>query len=181
MKACVVFDTRYGNTERIARSLEAGLKSAQVETSCVNEKEASQALLSEYDLICVGGPTHHRTASEPMQKFLESLKGADLSDKLTFAFDTKRDSPLAGSAAKFIEERLRGLGSKVVIQRMSAIILDPPPEDGRQPSESKYDWKERRHRTARLQDGEEERFREVGSKIGAALSTRSAWNLDKGG
>jgi len=172
MKACVVFDTRYGNTEKIARSLEAGLKTARVETSCVNEKDASQDLLGNFDLICVGGPTHHRTASEPMQTFLRSLKGADLSDKLTFAFDTRRDSPLAGSAAKFIEGRLRGLGSKVVIQRVSAIILDPPPEGGRQPSENKDDWKERRHRTARLRDGEEERFREIGSMMGVALSPR---------
>ena len=30
MRACVVFDTRYGNTEKIARSLETGLKEAGV-------------------------------------------------------------------------------------------------------------------------------------------------------
>ena len=173
MKACVVFDTRYGNTEKIARSLETGLRSAQVETACLNEKDASPSILKQYDLICIGGPTHYRTASEQMQGFLQSLEGTDLSGKLTFAFDTRRDSFFAGSASKYIEGRLRALGSKVVIQRMSAIVLDSEPAGGKRDSESKEDWKERRHRTATLREGEEKKFELVGSKIGTALSAKS--------
>jgi flavodoxin len=171
MKACVIFDTRYGNTEKIARSLEAGLKSAQVETTCMNEKDVTAGSLTQYDLICVGGPTHYGSASESIRNFLQSLEGTDLSGKMTFAFDTRRDSAFAGSAARFIEGRLRRLGSKVVIHRESAIIQgsDPP---SRRESETKDEWKERRHRSETLKDGEEKRFQQIGASIGTTFSAK---------
>ena len=36
--AAVMFDTRYGNTENIAKSLEAGLKRANIMTFCINAR-----------------------------------------------------------------------------------------------------------------------------------------------
>jgi len=51
MKAVVVFDTRYGKTERIARSLETGLKKAGIETLCVNARDVDLNSLKQYDLI----------------------------------------------------------------------------------------------------------------------------------
>jgi flavodoxin len=169
MKACVIYDTRYGNTEKIARSIENGLKGTGIETSCVNVRDVEPSSLKQYDLICVGGPTQHQTASETMQDFLRSLEKAKLSGKLGFAFDTRRDSFLAGSSAKFIEDRLQKFGLKMAGERVSAIIIDPEPEEKRRESESKDEWKERRHGRERLQDGEEKRFEQVGTQIGAAL------------
>lgn len=168
----MIFESRYGNTEKIARSLEAGLKNARIETTCLNEKDATGALLKQYDLICVGGPTHHGTASETMQSFLKSLEGTDLSGKLTFAFDTKRDSPFAGSAAEYIEKHLRKLGSRVVIQRRSAIIFESDPTEGRSGYESDEEWKERRHSSATLKQGEEKRFEKIGTQIGTSFSAK---------
>jgi flavodoxin len=101
-KACIILDTRYGNTEKIARSVEAGLKETGIQTACTGVNEVVDSL-SQYDLICVGGPTQYRTASKAMQGFLDSLTSVDLAGKLAFAFDTRRDSLLAGSAAKYIE------------------------------------------------------------------------------
>ena len=57
LRACVVFDTRYGNTEKIAKSIETGLKEAGVQTLCVNAKDVAVDSLKQYDLICVGAPT----------------------------------------------------------------------------------------------------------------------------
>ena len=39
MRACVVFDTRYGNTEKIAKSFETWLEEAFVQTVCVKVKD----------------------------------------------------------------------------------------------------------------------------------------------
>ena len=103
MKACVVFDTRYGNTGEVARALESGLRESGIQTACLGVKEVAVGSLLQYDLICIGGPTHYRKASESMQEFLESLRSEELSGRLAFAFDTKRDSFMAGSAAKDIE------------------------------------------------------------------------------
>jgi len=51
MRASVVFDTRYGNTEKIARSLETGLKEAGIQTVCVNAKDVAIDSLKQDDLI----------------------------------------------------------------------------------------------------------------------------------
>jgi len=168
MRAYVVFDTRYGNTARIAKSLEAGLRAAGFETTCVDTRDADARSLEQCELICVGGPTHNRTASETMQSFLQSLKGLNLSGKLAFAFDTRRDSRFAGSAAAFIEERLQRLGLKLVKPRLSAVIISPEPEKEKDEFESKDEWKEWRHRNERLREGEEKRFEQAGREIGAA-------------
>jgi flavodoxin len=169
MEACVVFDTRYGNTEKIARALETGLKKAGIQTACANVKDVAVGSLGRYDLICVGGPTQYRTASETMQAFLESLRNVDLAGKAAFAFDTRRDSPLAGSAAKRIEEALAKRGMKVARQRTSATMVSSGPERGKQEFESEEEWKEWKHRNERLQEGEEGRFEQIGVQVGKSL------------
>ncbi len=158
MRACVVFDTRYGSTEKIARSLELGLREAGIGTACVSAKDAPFDSLMEYDLICLGAPTEGFTASKQMKEFLEKLKGADLSVKCGFAFDTKLDSRFSGSAAKFIEKELNDLGLRIIAPRESAIV---------------FALKEAGAITgARLKEGEEKRFEQIGTQVGTALAAR---------
>jgi len=148
----VIFDTRYGNTERIARSFEAGLKEAGIETVCVNAKYVAVDSLKQYELICIGAPTEGFSASKPMKEFLRKLKSIDLSGKYGFAFDTKLDSRFSGSAAKFIEKELSNLGLQIITPRESAIV---------------FALKERGAITgARFKEGEEKRFEQVGLKVG---------------
>ena len=88
-KAIVIFDTRFGSTERIAKSIEAGLKRAGIQTSCNNEKDLDPESLKEYDLICIGAPTEVFSASKPIKEFLRRLKNLDLSGKYRYVFDTR--------------------------------------------------------------------------------------------
>jgi flavodoxin len=169
MKACVIFDTRYGNTEKIARALEAGLGKAGIQTVCVNVKDVDIGSLNQYDLICVGGPTQYRTASETMQSFLKSLRRADLAGRAAFAFGTRRGSPLAGSAARCIEEALIKQGMKIASQRASATMVSPEPERRKEEFENEDQWKEWKHKSERLQEGEERRFEQTGIQIGRSL------------
>jgi flavodoxin len=169
MRACVIFDTLYGNTEKIAGALVAGLNEAGIKTDCTDVKDVSIDSLNQYDLLCVGGPTQYRTASRVIQDFMGSLAKVDLAGKPAFAFDTIRDSFLAGSAAKYIEEGLRKQGMRIVSQRMSAIIVSPEPEKGKQDFESKDEWKEWRHENECLREGEEKKFEQVGVQIGKVL------------
>ncbi len=156
MRACVIFDTRYGNTERIARSFEAGFQQAGPQTVCVNANDVAVDSLEQYDLICVGAPTEGFSASKPMKEFLEKLKSRNLSGKYGFAFDTKLDWRFSGSAAKFIEKALNDLGLQVIAPRESAIV---------------FTLKQRGSITgARLKEGEEERFENVGTQVGKALA-----------
>ncbi len=159
MKAHVIFDTRYGNTEKIAKSFEAGLQQAGLQTICVNAKEVAVDTLKQHDLICVGAPTEAFTASKPMKEFIGKLKTIDLSGKYGFGFDTKLDSRLSGSAAKFIEKELISLGLRIIAPRESAIV---------------FSLKERGAITgARLKEGEEQRFERIGLQVGMVLAAAS--------
>ncbi len=145
-----MFDTRYGNTEKIAKSLERGLNQTCIETVCVNTRDVTVDLLKQYDMICVGAPTQFMTASRPMKKFLGKLKSMNLFGKYGFAFDTKFDSRMSGSAAKFIEEKLKNLGLEIIAPRESAIVFGMNEKEG----------------GAILKEGEETRFEQIGLRIG---------------
>ena len=158
MRACVIYDTRYGNTERVARSFETGLKQAGLQTVCVNAKDVAIDSLKQYDLICVGAPTEAFSASKPMKEFLGKLKSVNLSGRNGFAFDTKLDWCLSGSAAKFIEKELKKLGLEVIAPHESAIVVT---------------LKERGATSgATLKEGEEKRFEQIGLQVGT-LKTQS--------
>ncbi len=150
MKALVLFDSLFGNTERIAGCLAEGLREAGVEARCASIQNANVSGLAGYDLLAIGAPTQYLTASKPMKEFLERLKGVDLG-AYGFAFDTKLDSPLSGSAAKFIEKKLQEAGLKIIRPRRSAMVAG---QKGKQVA---------------LKTGMEELFRLVGKEIGAVL------------
>jgi len=136
--AIVIYDSLYGNTEKVARALAQGLEnSGVVKATPVRADAADVGRLTGYDIILVGAPTHAWNASEPMRKFLGKIGESALKGKKAFAFDTKMKSRLAGSGAKHIEERLSKLGAEIVKERMSAIVKgrQGPLEEG---SESKF-------------------------------------------
>jgi flavorubredoxin len=164
MKAIVIYHTRYGNTERIAKSLEIGLKEASgiEDVVCTNVRDvvlsATDNSLKEYDIICIGAPTEGFSAPKPIKEFLGKLKRINLAGKYGFVFDTKVDSKLSGSAAKFIEKELKSLGLQIVAPRESAIV---------------FALKEMGTITgARLKEGEEKRFKEIGLQLGTELAAK---------
>mgnify|MGYP001048605597 CR=1 FL=1 len=166
MRACVIFDTRYGNTEKIAKSFETGLKEAGIQTVCVNAKDVAVDSLKQYDLICVGAPTEGFTASKPMKEFLGKLKSIDLSGKYGFAFDTRLDWRFSGSAAKFIEKELKNLGLQIIAPCESAVV---------------FALKEKGAITgARLKEGEEERFKQIGHQVGTVKAQSGEQTISGG-
>ena len=145
----VVFDTKFGNTEKIAKSIAAGLRRAGIDAECLGTGEVLPEKLKGYDLIVVGAPTQTFTASKPMKEFIDRLeKVSGLAGKKFYAFDTKLPSRFSGSAAKYIESRLERMGLRPVEPRSSAI--------GRG-----SDFK--------LDEGEEERFEKIGLDLGRGL------------
>jgi flavodoxin len=121
-RAIVIYDTKFGNTEKIARALARGMEKQGVKVDCVKPDGVDVDKLVEYDFLAIGGPTHAFRVSKPMKAFLERLKSVDLKGKKAFAFDTKLKSRLAGSAGKGIEKTLIGLGMSIVKPHLSAIV-----------------------------------------------------------
>jgi flavodoxin len=155
LRACVIYASRFGNTEKIARAIGSGINEAGVQTECLNAIDVRVDSLKDCDLICVGGPTEAFSASKPMKEFLGELKGSDFSGKHGFAFDTKLDSRFSGSAGGFIESKLRNLGLKIVAPRESAIVYSLKGKSGTS--------------GATLKNGEEQRFQQLGRQVATNL------------
>jgi flavorubredoxin len=154
-RGLVIFDSKFGNTEQIAKSLAGGLVRARIETVCINTSDVNLESLPEFDLIAIGGPTQLFTASKPMKDFLLKLESVrELKGRFGFAFDTRFGSRLAGSAAKYIEMRLEELGMNIVMPRRSAIVLKTE---------------------GPLEEGEMEAFEKVGFEIGNTLRKDGKW------
>jgi flavorubredoxin len=147
-KAIVIYDTGFGNTEKIARALARGIEKQGIKVDCVNVNEVDVDKLVEYDFLAIGGPTHMHGISKPMKAFFEKLRSLDIGGRKAFAFDTRLDSWWAGSAAKGIEKSLKKLGTKIVKSRESAIV---------------------KGREGPLEEGIEEKFEQTGVEIAESI------------
>lgn len=85
MKALVLYDSQFGNTEKIAQAIGDALATG-AETTLL--RAATQPDLSGYDLIIVGSPTQRFNTTETVAALLESLS---LRDVRAAAFDTRFD------------------------------------------------------------------------------------------
>ena len=145
-KALVVYDSVYGNTEKVARALAKGLEDGGVDVDCMRVDATKFDELGAYDLLVVGGPVHTWSASKPIKMFLERLKSVEgLSGKKAFAFDTKMSrSRLAGGAGGKIEGKLKSLGLTIVKPHASAVV---------------------KGREGPLEEGAEETFKQLGAEL----------------
>ena len=143
-RAIVIYDTKFGNTEKIATALARGMEKQGVKVDCVKTDEVDIDKLVEYGFLAIGGPTHAFGVSQPMKAFLEKLKSVDIKGKKAFAFDTKYKAWWAGSAGKGIEKALKRLGMSIVKPHSSAIVTG---------------------NEGPLKDGMEEMFEQIGSEI----------------
>jgi len=147
-RAIIVYDTKFGNTEKIARALAEGMEKQGVHVDCLKVDKVDVSKLGEYDLLAIGGPTHAFGLSGSMKDFLKKLEKVNLGGKMAFAFDTKMKSRFAGSAGKRIEKKLKKLGMDIVKSHVSAIV---------------------KGREGPVEDGAEETFRQIGVDIAKSL------------
>jgi flavodoxin len=111
----VVYESRYGNTLRIARAIAARLEAAGP-VRVVDAADPGAFALDGADLIVVGGPTEGHGVSQTLRERLAAVPSDGLTGIMAAPFDTRLDWPafLAGSAAKGIAEALRQKGARLV-------------------------------------------------------------------
>jgi flavodoxin len=131
MEALIIYDTKFGNTEEVAKAIAEGL-SPSYEVECKKVDNVSASELRESDLVLVGSPTHAWNMSSGAKDFFRGLGAERFEGKVAAAFDTRFNRKLAGSAAKKIESRLRKLGFKIALPYFSAYVVksEGPLEDG---------------------------------------------------
>jgi flavodoxin len=122
MLTFVIYDTKFGNTEKIAEAIGRGASTAG-SIRVMDIAEAARPLAERPDLLLVGGPTQRRGLSPALRSFIDdlprSLKGVPAA-----SFDTRYRGAtlLMGSAASEAFKRLRKAGGRVAAQPESFFI-----------------------------------------------------------
>lgn len=115
MKTLVVYDSLYGNTEKIARAIGDAV-GGDVHVLRVGEVDPSG--LPTLDLLIVGSPTHGGRPSPPMREFLDKVQAPALQGVNVAAFDTRHSSRFTvifGYAAGRIAGSLKNRGGTLIV------------------------------------------------------------------
>jgi flavodoxin len=107
MKALILFDSYFGNTEKIAQAIGAALlDKAEVQVLRFNAVTPEQ--LKGLDLLVVGSPTRGFRPSEATQAFFTALPANSLTGVKAAAFDTRIDP--AGVTSKMLKFLVKSFG-----------------------------------------------------------------------
>jgi len=124
MKTLIVYDSEYGNTEKIAEAIGKALGD-NVRVARVDDVSADD--LQEYELVVAGSPTQGGRPTPLVKEFLTRIPDGSLKNVKVTAFDTRIVSAgqgfmmkffmgLLGFAAGRIARRLEAKGGQLVTQ-----------------------------------------------------------------
>jgi hypothetical protein len=169
MRALVVYESMFGNTQAVANAVAGGLASGFA-VEVVEAGSAPRVLPAGVELLVVGGPTHafgmtrpgtRRSAAEQtgqplvsagtgVREWLAAVDRARAGQVAAAAFDTRVDRPrLPGSAARAARRRLRRAGFRIAAPAESFYVTGGSP--------------------GQLSEGELARARRWGEQLAAAL------------
>ena len=119
MKALIVYDSVYGNTEKIARAITLGLSEKGDARLARAGKENTD--IQGIDILVVGSPTQGGRPTPPVQEFLKAIPSNGLQNVKVASFDTRMRKGGSGAFAKLfgyatgrIESELKKRGGTVI-------------------------------------------------------------------
>jgi flavodoxin len=109
-KAIVVYESKYGNTKRVAEAIVEGMREVPGVEAVLNEvKEVELDKLIEFDAILVGSPNHMGSATKGIRKFIDELGKLSPGVKLGAVFDTY----IGRDFEKAVKKMEKQIGEKV--------------------------------------------------------------------
>jgi len=88
MRALIVYDSAYGNTEQVAQAIGDGL-GTKGDVQVVRAGDVRPEQLAGLDLLVVGSPTQRFTSLPSINRFLKSIPSGGLQGVKVAAFDTR--------------------------------------------------------------------------------------------
>jgi flavodoxin len=122
MQAVVVYDSKFGNTERLARVIAEQLGVGEP-VPVVAAGAASERDLAGIDLLAVGGPTQGHGISPALRAFLDRIPPEMVRDVPVVTFDTRLSWPIRNRRRRPAEElRLVKKGAHLVMPPESFVV-----------------------------------------------------------
>jgi flavodoxin I len=118
MKAFIIYDSLYGNTEKIAQAISDGLTG---EVKVVRVGEVNPSELKSCDLLILGSPTHGGLPTEGIHGLLKASLA--LEDVNVAVFDTRTKWSLFGYAAPKIAKGLQRNGGNLLAPPEGFVVL----------------------------------------------------------
>ena len=143
MKCLILFDSYFGNTEKIARAVGSAM-AASLEVEVVRISELKADALSGVDVLIAGTPTRGFRASDAFKAYLKDMPPTKLQNIKVAAFDTRialedMDNKVGhffikifGYAAGPLTEQLKSKGGQVIVPGEGFYVKDTegPLRDG---------------------------------------------------
>jgi flavodoxin len=118
MNTLIVYDSQFGNTERIAQAIATALR-AYGSVRAVRASRARPTEVTDLDLLVIGSPTQGWQPTEAAVAYVAGITPDQLRGTAVACFDTRFRMPpwLTGSAARILANRL---------ERRSISLVVPP-------------------------------------------------------
>lgn len=115
MKNLVIFDSLFGNTEKIAKAIGGALPG---DTDVTRAGQADPGALSQVDMLVIGSPTHGGRPTEAVKAFLARLPDGSAEGRKVATFDTRipgRFAKIFGYAADRMAADLTSKGAVMAL------------------------------------------------------------------
>jgi flavodoxin I len=131
-RVLVVYDSIYGNTEKIARAIGEAISN---DVSVIRVGGVKPSDLHGFDIVILGSPTHGGRPTKTMSEFMKRITGDDIKGVRVAVFDTRMPARwvgLFGFAAGRIADDLRRKGAHITAEPEPFFVLgrDGPLKDG---------------------------------------------------
>jgi flavodoxin len=116
MKAIVIYDSQYGNTEEVAKAIGKGFGE---EAKVVKVGDVKAEDIAPYHFVIIGSPTQGGRQTVAIKAFVDNLPPEALKEKRLAAFDTRLKNVLVkvfGYAAPRIEAAIKAKGGNTTAQ-----------------------------------------------------------------
>jgi len=109
-KAIVIYESKYGNTKRVAETIIEGINEIErIEAVLKEPKHVEPTEILDYDVILIGSPNHIGGPTRSIKKFIDKLGKIELEGKLGAVFDTY----MGGDFNKAVQKMEKRINEKV--------------------------------------------------------------------
>ena len=125
MNALVLYESQYGNTEKIAEAIALAIQEHMpTRLASVEEVESLHEATVNVDLLVIGGPTQRHGLSPRLRHLVGGLGHGALRGVGVATFDTRMHGPkvMTGSAATTLRHRLRRAGATLIVEEATFAV-----------------------------------------------------------
>ena len=126
MKGIIVYDSSYGNTKKIAETMQETLKELEIEADLFYVKDANNMDAKKFDFLVLGSPTKFYTMSFAVKSFLGKVKREEWAGKPFAAFDTENPENIQKKktgAAEKIADKLLDKKMSQLMPNLKSLVL----------------------------------------------------------